>query len=98
MSDAMENARLAQIEQHLRILKDNDDEKTLLLLSIQASLIGSPLNGNRGLVPEFQNLDKRLRKLEQNDLEVATYLKQIKVIIIGIVLAIITLIVDLIKK
>ena len=60
-----ESERLDRIEQHLRSLKLNDEKQGDLLISIQNALIGSHLNGNKGLVNLVSELDIRLKTVEQ---------------------------------
>lgn len=60
-----ESERLDRIEQHLRNLKLNDEKQGDLLISIQNALIGSHLNGNKGLVNLVGDLDSRLKEVEK---------------------------------
>ena len=56
-----EKERLDRMEQHLRLIKED-------LQHISAALIGSPINGNKGLVNDFKEL-----KEEQDALKVKVY-------------------------
>lgn len=56
-----EKERLDRMEQHLRLIKED-------LQHISAALIGSPINGNKGLVNDFKEL-----KEEQETLKVKVY-------------------------
>ena len=60
-----ESERLDRIEQHLRSLKLNDEKQGDLLIDIKNTLIGSHLNGNKGLVNLVGELDLRLKTVEQ---------------------------------
>ena len=60
-----ESERLDRIEQHLRNLKLNDEKQGDLLIDIKNTLIGSNLNGNKGLVNLVGELDSRLKEVEQ---------------------------------
>mgnify|MGYP003435664662 FL=1 len=60
-----ESERLDRIEQHLRSLKLNDEKQGDLLIDIKNTLIGSHLNGNKGLVNLVGELDSRLKTVEQ---------------------------------
>lgn len=60
-----ESERLDRIEQHLRSLKLNDEKQGDLLIDIKNTLIGSHLNGNKGLVNLVSELDIRLKTVEQ---------------------------------
>ena len=97
MSEYIENERLDKIEQHLRILKKNDDEKTMLLLSIKNSLVGSEMNGNKGLVSAVDELDNRVEKLEEQGSEIHLFIKQAKWLAAAIVTALISLIFKIIE-
>lgn len=56
-----EKERLDRMEQHLRLIKED-------LQHISAALIGSPINGNKGLVNDFKEL-----KEEQDALKIKVY-------------------------
>ena len=60
-----ESERLDSIEQHLRNLKLNDEKQGDLLIDIKNTLVGSNLNGNKGLVNLVGELDSRLKTVEQ---------------------------------
>ena len=60
-----ESERLDRIEQHLRSLKLNDEKQGDLLIDIKNTLIGSHLNGNKGLVNLVGELDLRLKEVEK---------------------------------
>lgn len=65
MSDFERDERLDRIEQHLKSLKVNDELQGGILKSIQIALIGDNFNGNKGLVYLVDDIDKRLKNLEQ---------------------------------
>ncbi len=94
----IDNERLDKIEEHLRLLKKSDDDKTLLLLSIKNSLVGSDLNGNKGLVSTVDDLDKRVEKLEEQGSEIHIFIKQAKWVVALIITALISLIFKIIEK
>lgn len=60
-----ESERLDSIEQHLRSLKLNDEKQGDLLIDIKNTLIGSHLNGNKGLVNQLDGMDLRLKEVEK---------------------------------
>jgi len=60
-----ESERLDRIEQHLRSLKLNDEKQGDLLIDIKNTLIGSHLNGNKGLVNQLDGMDLRLKEVEK---------------------------------
>ena len=67
MSDFERDERLDRIEQHLKSLKVNDDFQGGVLKSIQSALIGDNFNGNKGLVYLVDDIDARLKVLEQRE-------------------------------
>jgi hypothetical protein len=87
--------RLDRIEQHLRLLKDSDIDKTTLLLNIQNALTGSPLNGNKGIVKQINDIDERVEDLETFKGEISVYVNQFKVAFVIIFGALVTLILKL---
>jgi hypothetical protein len=90
--DKETSERLDRIEQHLKLLKDSDIDKTTLLLNIQNALTGNSLNGNRGMVNQINNIDDRVEELEKFKGEVSVYVNQFKAAFIVIFGALITLI------
>lgn len=63
----LENERLDRIEQHLKSLKLNDEKQGDLLLKIENALVGSQMNGNKGIVYLVSDIDARLKVLEQRE-------------------------------
>jgi len=63
----LENERLDRIEQHLKNLKLNDEKQGGLLLKIENALVGSQMNGNKGIVYLVSDIDARLKVLEQRE-------------------------------
>lgn len=90
--DKETSERLDRIEQHLRLLKDSDIDKTSLLMNIQNALTGNSLNGNRGIVHQINEIDERVEDLEKFKGEIAVYVNQFKAAFIIIFGALITLI------
>jgi len=90
--DKETSERLDRIEQHLKILKDSDIDKTTLLLNIQNALTGNSLNGNRGMVKQINDIEERVDNLELFKGEVSVYVNQFKAAFIVIFGALITLI------
>jgi hypothetical protein len=90
--DKETSERLDRIEQHLKLLKDSDIDKTTLLLNIQNALTGNSLNGNRGMVNQINDIDDRVEELEKFKGEVSVYVNQFKAAFIVIFGALITLI------
>lgn len=92
MTDKEYSERLDRIEQHLRLLKDSDVDKTTLLMNIQNALTGSTLNGNRGIVKQINDIDERVEDLELFKGEISVYVNQFKVAFVIIFGALVTLI------
>lgn len=76
--DEVRDERLDRIEAHLKNLKLNDEKQGELLIDIRTSLIGSPMNGNKGVVFKVDDIDNRLIKLEQKQALVDENLGRIK--------------------
>ena len=60
-----ESERLDRIEQHLHGLGLNDEKQGDLLIDIKNTLVGSNLNGNKGLVNKLDSMDSRLKEVEK---------------------------------
>jgi hypothetical protein len=95
MTDKEYSERLDRIEQHLRLLKESDLDKTTLLLNIQNALTGSNLNGNKGIVNQLNHIDERVEDLEVFKNEISVYVNQFKVAFVIIFGALVTLIIKL---
>jgi hypothetical protein len=95
MTDKEYSERLDRIEQHLRLLKDSDIDKTTLLLNIQNALTGNALNGNKGIVKQINDIDERVEDLETFKGEISVYVNQFKVAFVIIFGALVTLILKL---
>lgn len=93
--DKETNERLERIEQHLRLLKESDIDKTTVLLNIQNALTGSALNGNKGIVNQINDIDERVQDLEVFKGEISVYVNQFKVAFVVIFGALVTLILKL---
>jgi hypothetical protein len=93
--DKETSERLDRIEQHLRLLKDSDIDKTTLLLNIQNALTGNALNGNKGIVKQINDIDERVEDLETFKGEISVYVNQFKVAFVIIFGALVTLILKL---
>lgn len=89
MSEFEQGERLDRIEQHLRNLKVNDDKQGELLINIQNALIGNPMNGNKGVVYMVNDIDNRLKLLEQRQALTDENMKNLKWLTRGVGSAII---------
>jgi hypothetical protein len=90
--------KIERIDQHLRILKDNDEEKTLLLLSIKASLVGSEMNGNKGIVQDIRDTKTDVKELEKTVHEHSIFVKQAKWIVALLISALVGIGFKLLEK
>jgi hypothetical protein len=77
----IENERLGQIEQHLRLIKEREIERDKVLSNIQTALIGSDFNGHKGVVSSLKEIDNRVEDLEEFKGEVNIYVRQAKFVI-----------------
>lgn len=97
MSD-LESERLDRIEQHLKLLKKDGEERSSDIREIKQALIGSPLNDYKGLVWKVSDIDQRVQNLENQESEIQVYIKQAKVLIVAFAAALATLIVKAFAK
>jgi hypothetical protein len=77
----IENERLAQIEQHLRLIKEREIDRDKVLSNIQNALIGSDFNGHKGVVSSLKEIDNRVEDLEDFKGEINVYVRQAKFVI-----------------
>jgi hypothetical protein len=94
----LESERLDRIEQHLRLLKQDGEERASDIKEIKQALIGSALNDYKGLVWKVSDIDDRVQKLEEQESEIQVYIKQAKVLIVAFAAAMVTLIVKAFTK
>lgn len=94
----LESERLDRIEQHLRLLKQDGEERASDIKEIKQALIGSALNDYKGLVWKVSDIDERVQKLEEQESEIQVYIKQAKVLIVAFAAAMVTLIVKAFTK
>ena len=81
----IENERLSQIEQHLRLIKEREIERDKVLKDIKSALIGSEFNGNKGVVSSLKDIDNRVEDLEDFKSEINVYVRQMKFVIGAVV-------------
>ena len=74
----IENERLGQIEQHLRLIKEREIERDKVLKDIQTAIIGNDYNGYNGVVSSLKDIDKRVEDLEEFKGEINVYVRQAK--------------------
>ncbi len=71
-------ARLERMEQHLRLLKESDAKKELMLLNIEQALVGSVFNGNKGLTHAVLDLKERIDKTDDDLIVIKENMSQLK--------------------
>jgi len=87
----IESERLDRIEQHLKQLKLDSENRSNDIKEIKQALLGNDLNGFRGLVWKISDIDTRVIDLEENYAELKVYIKQAKVIAVAFTAALVTL-------
>ena len=87
----IESERLDRIEQHLKQLKNDSENRSNDIKEIKQALLGNDLNGFRGLVWKISDIDNRVTDLEDNDAELKVYIKQAKVIAVAFTASLVTL-------
>lgn len=63
---SIESERLDRMEQHLKLLKKDSDSQNRTLDSIEAALVGTIYNGNKGITHVLNDVNFRLEKLEED--------------------------------
>lgn len=93
---AQDNERLDRIEQHLKLLKQDSENRTQDIKEIKTAIIGNGL-GTKGLVKQLAEIDERVDDLEEFKKEVSIYVNQFKVALLLIIGGIVSLIVKVWK-
>ncbi len=74
-------ARLDRIEHHLKLLKESSEKDGKTLNKIENALIGSDMNGHKGLVTDFEIIKNKVALLDEFHEEIQIYVKQFKWVI-----------------
>lgn len=74
-------AEIERIRHHQDLQKKVNEENTKTLNDIKNALVGSDLNGNKGVVKQLTEIDNRVEDLEEFKGEVNVYVRQAKFII-----------------
>ena len=70
ISDIVEiKGEIGRIKSHLDLIKKSNELQRESLLKIENTLIGNNLNGNRGIVYLLNDIDERVKHLENSNLE-----------------------------
>ena len=82
----IENERLSQIEQHLRLIKEREIDRDKVLKDIQTAIIGNDFNGHKGMVSSLREIDNRVEDLEDFKGEVNVYVRQAKFVVGAVII------------
>ena len=74
-------AEIERIRHHQDLQKKVNEENTKTLNDIKNALVGSDLNGNKGVVKQLTEIDNRVEDLEEFKGEVNVYVRQAKFVI-----------------
>jgi len=72
---------IERIRHHQDLQKKVNEENTKTLNDIKNALVGSDLNGNKGVVKQLTEIDNRVEDLEEFKSEVNIYVRQAKFVI-----------------
>lgn len=89
--ETIDRERLDRIEHHLKLLKENDTNQMTVMLNIQNALVGSAMNGNKGIVSRIDEIEDIVDELDDFKKEATVYVRQSKFVIGAIVVALIAL-------
>jgi len=74
-------AEIERIRHHQDLQKIVNEENSKILNDIKNALVGSDLNGNKGVVKQLTEIDNRVEDLEEFKSEVNIYVRQAKFVI-----------------
>ena len=74
-------AEIERIRQHQDLQKKVNEDNSKILNDIKNALVGSDLNGNKGVVKQLTEIDNRVEDLEDFKGEVNVYVRQAKFVI-----------------
>jgi hypothetical protein len=64
----IEAQRIDRLDNHFSLYKDDMVEVRTILKDVQISLIGSNLNGNKGIVHLLDDIEKRVKTMEERQI------------------------------
>lgn len=82
---------IGRIRHHLDLQKKANENFDGSLIRIENALIGSNMNGNKGIVTKIDEIEERVDDLDDFKKEAVVYVKQSKFVIGAIVIALIAL-------
>lgn len=74
-------AEIERIRHHQDLQKKVNEDNSKILNDIKNALVGSDLNGNKGVVKQLTEIDNRVEDLEDFKGEVNVYVRQAKFVI-----------------
>ena len=74
-------AEIERIRHHQDLQKIVNEENSKILNDIKNALVGSDLNGNKGVIKQLTEIDNRVEDLEEFKGEVNIYVRQAKFVI-----------------
>ena len=80
--------KIDRIEQHLRIIQEDQKQSNIKTNQILSCLVGDSVNGNVGIVHRVKEIDKRLSDVEKTGYENQVIINQLKYVV-GVIIAII---------
>jgi len=75
---SLENERLDRMEHHLKLLKKDSECQNKTLDSIETALVGTIYNGNKGITHMIQDIDMRVKNLEEDYTVTKENMRQIR--------------------
>jgi len=85
MSIEKVTAEIERIRHHQDLQKKVNEENSKILNDIKNALVGSDLNGNKGVVRQLNEIDNRVEDLEDFKGEINVYVRQFKFIVGAVV-------------
>lgn len=82
---------LGRIRHHLDLQKPFNESVDSSLIRIENALIGSKMNGNKGIVTKIDEIEERVDDLDDFKKEATVYVRQSKFVIGAVVVALIAL-------
>lgn len=64
----LESEKIDRLENHFKVYKSDMVDVIASVRNIEQSLIGSPLNGHKGIVHLLDSIDKRVKDLEDKQI------------------------------
>jgi uncharacterized protein (UPF0335 family) len=60
--------KIDRLENHFKVYKTDMQDVKDVLKSVETSLVGSNLNGNKGIIHLLDDIDKRVHKIEEKQI------------------------------